>query len=58
MENIIDSWHNLIAMIVLLTITTFVMVRILLDLLAASIIPLLAWLLANSVARPYRGVKR
>ena len=54
----IDSWHNLIAMIVLLTITTFVMVRLLLDLLAASIIPLLAWLLANSAARPYRGVKR
>ena len=43
-------------MIVFLTINTIV--RLLLDLLAASIIPLLAWLLANSAARPYRGVKR
>ena len=33
-------------------------VRLLLNLLAASIIPLLTWLLANSVAKPYRGVKR
>ena len=32
--------------------------RLLLNLLAASIIPLLTWLLANSVAKPYRGVKR
>ena len=46
-------------MIVFLTITTIVMmIRLLLDLLAASLIPLLVWLLANSAARPYRGVKR
>ena len=34
------------------------LVRLLLNLLAASIIPLLTWLLANSAAKPYRGVKR
>ena len=46
-------------MIVFLTITTIVMmVRLLLDLLGGSIIPLLFWLLANSAAKPYRGVKR
>jgi len=32
--------------------------RLLLDLLAASIIPLLTWLLANAATKPYRGVKR
>ena len=34
------------------------LVRLLLDLLALTIIPLLVWLLANSAAKPYRGVKR
>merc|ERR1711990_716701 len=32
--------------------------RLLLNLLAVSIIPLLTWLLANAAAKPYRGVKR
>ena len=39
-------------------LTTIVIARVLVNLLAASIIPLLAWLLANSAAKPYSGVKR
>ena len=39
-------------------LTIFVIARVLVNLLAASIIPLLACLLANSAAKPYSGVKR
>jgi len=39
-------------------VAAFDWLRLLLDLLALTIIPFLVWLLANSAAKPYRGVKR
>ena len=40
------------------SLSRLALVRLLLDLLALTIIPFLVWLLANSAAKPYRGVKR
>ena len=52
------DWLRLILIIIHHVIHLVILIRLLLNLLAASIIPLLTWLLANSVAKPYRGVKR